>query len=137
MVLSQRVEQGSWNQAIAGDVMMLAGSHSVFTPETLDDEIMSRVQQQDIHPTGPLWGRGRLATSGDALAIEQAVANGHALWCDGLERAGMKQERRALRLPVETLEWNIADDSCELSFFLSAGSYATSVLRELLHTAGS
>jgi len=135
MVASQRVEQGSWNKALAGDVMMLAGSHSVFCVESLDDSIVSRVEQHDIDPTGPLWGRGRLATSGDVLMLEQAVAESHPLWCEGLERAGMKQERRALRVPVTELEWQFTNDQCELSFFLPAGSYATSVLRELLHTA--
>lgn len=132
-VLSARVSAVNWNQALAGDVMMLDGSHSVFAIETVDDELKRRIAEFDIHPTGPLWGRGRLASAADALQIEQQCADNFALFCDGLEKAGMKQERRALRLPVSKLEWKFDDNSLSLSFFLSSGSYATSVLREVVH----
>jgi len=131
-LLSTRVTAANWNQALAGDVMMLDGSHSVFTVEAVDEEIKRRITEFDIHPTGPMWGRGRLASASDALQLEQQCADNFALFCDGLEKAGMKQERRSLRLPVSRLEWQLDDNSLNLSFFLSSGSYATSVLRELL-----
>jgi PAS domain S-box-containing protein len=50
----------------------------------------------------------------------------------GLEKHGLKQDRRSLRLIVNALEHNwLADDVLELSFSLKPGSYATSVLQEL------
>ncbi len=131
-VLSLRVAAANWNQPLVGDLMMLNGSHSVFSVEGVDDEIKRRIAEFDIHPTGPLWGRGSLPSAADALQLEQQCADNFALFCDGLEKAGMKQERRALRLPVSNLEWQLDDNSLTLSFFLSSGSYATSVLRELL-----
>lgn len=131
-VLSKRVAAASWNQALEGDLMMLDGSHSVFSVEMVDDEIKCRIAEFDIHPTGPLWGRGRLVTAADAQQLEQQCADNFALFCDGLEKAGMKQERRALRLPVSQLDWQLDGNSLSLSFFLSSGSYATSVLRELV-----
>ena len=131
-VLSQRVAAANWNQALSGDVMMLDGSHSVFHIENIDDEIMRRIEEQDIHPTGPLWGRGDLLSSGEVKDMEQSCAVEYALFCDGLERAGMKQERRALRLPVREFAWQLASDTLELSFFLPPGSYATTVMRELI-----
>ena len=58
---------------------------------------------------------------------------GYSGWQAGLEAAGLKQERRALRLPVDDLLWQLpAADSLSLEFSLPAGAYATSVLRELL-----
>jgi tRNA pseudouridine13 synthase len=133
-VLSKRVENGSWNQALTGDVMMLDGSHSVFHAETIDDEIKRRILEQDIHPTGPLWGRGELTTSADVLMLEQQITQQFSVWCKGLEQAGLKQERRALRLPITGLEWTIEPQQLALSFFLPAGCYATTVLRELIST---
>jgi tRNA pseudouridine13 synthase len=52
--------------------------------------------------------------------------------CAGLEKHGLKQERRSLRVMVGELEhqW-LSDDCLELSFTLPPGSYATSVLQEL------
>ncbi len=131
-LLSMRVAAQNWNHALAGDVMMLNGSHSVFSVEAIDDEIKRRIGEFDIHPTGPMWGRGHLASTADTQQIEQQCADNFALFCDGLERAGMKQERRALRLPVSHFEWQIGDNRLQLNFFLTSGSYATSVLRELV-----
>ena len=55
---------------------------------------------------------------------------------DGLVEAGLKQDRRALQLPVEDLSWELIDkqdnQALVLSFVLSAGSFATSVLREVV-----
>jgi len=131
-LLSTRVAAANWNQALAGDLMMLNGSHSVFLAETIDDEINRRIAEFDIHPTGPLWGRGRLASTADAQQLEQQCSESFSLFCDGLEQAGMKQERRPLRLPVSNLEWQLDDNNLSLSFFLTSGSYATSVLREFV-----
>ena len=51
---------------------------------------------------------------------------------NGLERAGLKQERRALRLRPDALAWRwLGDDALELRFGLPPGCYATTVLREL------
>lgn len=136
-VLSQRVAAGNWNQALDGDVMMLNGSHSIFHAEIADETIHQRVAEHDIHPTGPLWGRGSLATTANALVLEQQVVESFQDWCHGLEQAGMKQERRALRLPVVDFSWIIEQDKLELSFFLPAGCYATSVLRELINYTGA
>ena len=131
-VLGQRVARGDWDQGAEGDVFMLEGSHSVFGPAALDDAIAARVGSFDIHPTGPMWGRGELRTQGGVQALEAGIARTHADLCSGLEAGGMKQERRSLRLPVTGLAWEWpADKVLTLSFQLPAGSYATTVLREL------
>ena len=130
--LDRRVERGDWNTAIEGDVFMLDGSHSVFGPVDIDDIIATRLASFDIHPTGPMWGRGELRTQGDVQALEADIAQSHADLCSGLEAAGMKQERRGLRLPVTELSWTwLQGDVLSLSLQLPAGSYATTVLREL------
>lgn len=132
-VLAQRVTDGSWDRGLAGELMMLDGSHSVFAVDVLTDELQDRLAAMDIHPTGPLWGRGRSSTRGDCQALERAVLAPFAAWRDGLEHAGLSQERRALRVPVAGLRWDWpADEVLQLSFALPAGSYATAVLRELV-----
>ena len=50
----------------------------------------------------------------------------------GLERAGLRQERRSLRLRPSGLAWEwSAADQLQLRFALPAGCYATTVLAEL------
>ncbi len=129
-VLAQRVEALSWNQALPGEVFSLDASRSWFVAD--DDDQSARLAEGDVHPSGPLWGRGRLPSVDQAGSLEQAVADAEAELCAGLEKAGLKQDRRALRvMPAElTWEW-LDDDSLRVSFALPAGCYATSLLREV------
>lgn len=133
-VLAARVEAGTWNSALDGEVWMLDGSRSVFGPEALTDALQARLDGFDIHPTGPLWGEGELRSGDVAREVELATMQGDSATRlrNGLERAGLKQERRALRLRPEALAWHWLDDGAlELRFDLPPGCYATTVLREL------
>jgi tRNA pseudouridine13 synthase len=133
-VLDARVADGSWNRALDGEVWMLDGSRSVFGPEPFDDALAARLAAFDIHPTGPLWGRGELRTTGAAREVETAALAEPVLakLREGLEAAGLKQERRALRLRPDSLEWSwLGDDVLQLAFSLPPGAYATTVLAEL------
>lgn len=131
-VLGERVRRGDWARPIEGEVCMLDGSHSVFGPEPVDAALLERAARLDVHPTGPLWGAGELRCVAEARALELAVAGGFEELCRGLEQAELRQERRALRLPVRELDWAFeADGALRLTFFLPAGAFATSVLEAL------
>jgi tRNA pseudouridine13 synthase len=129
-ILSQRVNRLTWNQAQAGDVFMLNGSQSCFADDA-DPQLAIRTQQQDIHPTGALWGKGNLLTTGDIVALEEQVSDELKHLANGLIRYGLKQERRSLRLSVSAFEYDFSEREMSLSFALPAGSFATVVLREL------
>ena len=132
-VLAARLEQGNWNRPLAGDLLMLEGTQSWFPAPELDSELERRVAELDLHPSGPLWGRGRPRVDGPARAVEVVALAGFEAWREGLEHCGLSQERRALRAAVVDLAWCFpAVDELELSFSLPAGSYATALLRELL-----
>lgn len=132
-VLAARVEDDTWSVILPGDVMMLAGTRSVFGPVQPDAELEERLRAGDIHPTGPLWGRGRLPVEQAAAELEVRVLADAACYREGLEHAGLAQERRSLRLLVEELDWSWpAADRLDVSFRLPAGAYATTVLAEVL-----
>ncbi|MGV8959167.1 MAG: tRNA pseudouridine(13) synthase TruD [Stenotrophomonas sp.] len=133
-VLAARVEQGSWDQPLEGEVWMLDGSRSVFGPEPFTEQLAERLGRFDIHPSGPLWGAGELRSSGQALELEQqALADEQALALRaGLEQAELKQERRALRLRPALLQYQwLQPEVLEITFALPPGCYATAVLHEL------
>lgn len=131
-VLARRVLAATWDRAMEGDALNLNGSRSFFVPETIDETIHRRIAAGDVHPSGPLWGRGELATQMAVRVLETEVAAEHADLAQGLERAGLEQERRALRLFPRELraEWLDAQ-TLRLEFSLPPGSYATVLLREL------
>ena len=131
-VLAQRIRDGNWNTGMDGEVWMLDGTQSVFGPEPMDATLAGRVQSQDIHPTGPMWGAGELRSQGAARELESAAVADFPDLRVGLETAGLRQERRSLRVRVGALEWDwVGDDALRLTFQLAPGAYATELLAEL------
>lgn len=131
-VLAARVADGSWENGLPGEVWMLDGSHSVFGPEPIDESLLRRVRSGDVHPTGPLWGRGDGRSQADCRALEEAALTGTDDLRAGLEHAGLRQERRALRVNGPSLHWDRPEEGVlRLEFALPSGSYATSLLAVL------
>ncbi len=132
--LARRTGDGSWEQGLEGEVWMLDGNRSVFGPEPWSEVLAARLAAFDIHPTGPLWGRGELRTTGSARQLEQSAIDDEESLAirAGLEAAGLKHERRATRQrPLDiSWEWKTAT-VLELRFGLPPGSYATTVLAEI------
>jgi len=133
-VLRDRVGDGSWDRAMAGDVMLLAGSQRQFMYDAEDATIVTRLNVLDIHPSGPLCGRPSrsLEPESEARSIEDRALLDWSDWIDGLRRFGLDADRRALRLAVDDLQWGWTDDVLQLEFRLVAGAYATAVLREIV-----
>lgn len=123
-VLAARVRAGTWRWLIAGDVPMalpLAAAAEASAAETAVAESV---------PTGPLWGRGRSSVADDALAVESAALAPHRELCEGLEHAGVDQQRRSLVLRPTGLRWQRHGDDVEVEFALPPGGYATVLLAE-------
>jgi len=131
-VLATRVNDGSWNSLLAGELAMLDGTHSIFSCDPLDETLQQRCRDFDIHPTGPMPGRGGMSPRQAALASEQTTLAPYADWIASLSRFGVDAERRSLRLRVKELSWELRQDELLLEFSLPAGAYATVVLRELI-----
>lgn len=132
-VLLARVADGTWATALEGEALVLDGSASFFRAEVLDAQLQGRVVSGDVHPSGPLCGRGEPPVSGRVRELEQRVLGPERELIEALGGLGLRHERRSLRLPVRRLEWNRgADGSLELRFELPRGAYATAVLRELI-----
>jgi len=131
-ILGERVRQGDWNRLAVGDVANLDGRGSVFVVEEPTAELTERQAQLAVHPTGAMWGRGELMSGAAVLALEQRVAAQLPEACGFVIEAGMRQERRSLRLAVRELTWARDPQGVVLRFWLRSGSFATAVLRELL-----
>ena len=139
-ILAARVQDGSWNTGLNGDVFNLNGSGSIFASEHMDETLQARVASGDIHPTAVMWGAGNDKVAGEAAKLEDTVVQQDALLAalaTGLEQREVKAQRRALRLPVEDLSWRWADEQDKeqtlvLSFTLTTGSFATSVLASVV-----
>ncbi|HCL6628462.1 TPA: tRNA pseudouridine(13) synthase TruD [Citrobacter amalonaticus] len=137
-IVSERLKKTDFNQVVDGDALQLAGRGSWFvaTQEELA-ELQRRVDEKELMVTASLPGSGEWGTQRDALAFEQsAIAEEYELQ-SLLLREKVEASRRAMLLYPQQLSWNWWDDvTVELRFWLPAGSFATSVVRELINTMG-
>lgn len=135
-VLAYRVSQSSWNQILPGDVMVLDGRRSWFPADAADGDLPRRLHNGEIHPSGPMWGQGELASRDQVADLESAIAARENLLSEGLAGAGLKQERRPLRVLLQAPEIQFEKTTFTITFALPSGSYATSVMRELVCDPG-
>ena len=133
-IISQRINENIFDKMQKGDVLMLAGTQSVFSLEAIDDVIEKRFSEKDVDITAPLWGAGQLMTLDAPLTLEQGLTENFADFCQGLTKFGLKQERRRIRLSLKdgVIASNEKENTITLAFTLAAGCFATTVLRELL-----
>ncbi len=131
-VLAARVASGTWHTPTEGDVLMLAGTHSVFAFDPNDNGVAARIAGGDVHVTGPLCGGARDAL-GELHEAEQAILAPFAGDLRALNEAGVQAARRALRAMAADLRWRWQGaDRLELRFTLEPGVFATALVRELI-----
>lgn len=136
-VLAERVVSGCWDRLLPGDAAILDGRRSFFVTTEIDATLVERCATMDLHPSGPLWGRGESPVSGAAVATESLVASREPALCRLLATQGLDHERRSLRLPVRALRWTVDDGCLLLAFELPRGTFATAVLHEIVADAWS
>jgi tRNA pseudouridine13 synthase len=130
-VLADRVAAGDWERLTPGDVAMLDARGSVFRVDAVDAALAVRCEQLEVHPTGPLWGSGESMAQGRIAALEARIAAHSPEAVVAVTAAGMRAERRSLRVAVRDLTYDLAGDPT-IAFRLGRGAFATSVLRELV-----
>ncbi|MFC4700535.1 tRNA pseudouridine(13) synthase TruD [Glaciecola siphonariae] len=137
-IASARIVNEQHQQVMMGDALQLAGSNSYFVVSEQDDlvALRERLAKRDVLTTAPLFGSGRLATKAQALRFEKESLKQDNMIMDALRSVGLKQERRNVMLYPSKLQWSLEDDVLTLSFDLPSGSFATSVLREIIALKG-
>ncbi len=130
-VLGARVEAGDWSQLAPGELACLDGSNSHFSVQGLDEELRTRLEGFDIHPSGPLWGSGEPPSTGHVRSLELRIAAQFSGITTLLSQEGLQQERRALRTAVRGLSADYDAGTLTLAFELGRGQFATAVLREI------
>jgi tRNA pseudouridine13 synthase len=134
-VLAARVRRGDWDRLLPGEAVMLDGKRSFFPAPTLDADMVARCEAMDVHPSGPLPGRGSVPVTGEVLEVEARALEGEAALIELLAGQGLEHERRSLRLPVRECRWHSDEADLLLEFTLPRGTFATAVLHELLADA--
>lgn len=94
-----------------------------------------RADAFEVSPSGPLFGYKVLLAKGQAGLLEEALLEKEGVHLEAFRLGGgldMEGERRPLRVPLSDWGAEADADGLLLSFALPAGSYATSVLAEVM-----
>ncbi|MDH3583346.1 MAG: tRNA pseudouridine(13) synthase TruD [Phycisphaerae bacterium] len=136
-LLNQRLLAGRLGRLEVGDLAFKHDTRGCF--EVIDpDTEQPRCDRLEISPTGPMWGRKMTRASGAV-----GTAEAEALAESGVSEADLKEgrytpdgARRAFRMIITNPQVRAgADDHgpfIEVCFELPRGSYATTVMREIM-----
>lgn len=133
--VSARVQADNWDVTLDGEVFGFPDNRSVVLPGSLRGDEAARVARGELELTAPLWGNGELQSENAVRTLEQSVADQFLEVTHGLAQFNLKQERRVMRLKPSNsnLVWE-EDGSLVLKFDLPKGTYATTLIRELVFT---
>lgn len=131
--VARRVVDGTWDSPLSGDVFGFPDNRSLVLPHNLHGDEADRVRSGNLELTAPLWGAGDLQSLAEVKALEEQVVQSYPDLLTGLAQFNLRQERRVMRLrPLAAeLDWE-SDSTLVLRFDLPKGTYATTLLRELV-----
>lgn len=122
-MVGEQLSDGEFETLKLNQVLMLDGTHSVFTVDDIQDA-QERLKTGDVHPVQALLGQG-------------SEPNRYENVQKALEKQGLKSQWRASRVIPKKMGWELNSQSKELTvqFELPRGAYATSVLRECVNAS--
>lgn len=136
MVLKERVEQNTWDKILPGEALQLDGQKGFFLFEQAKEspeKIMAKYLQGECHSTGPLWGEDSIVVKNEVAALENAVFKSYPELIQLLYNRKLNQARRALRLYPRDMEVEFCENNdCCVTFSLTSGCFATTVMTELI-----
>lgn len=131
-VVAERMAGGTWNKALAGEIYGFPDNGTLLLIENQRGDEIQRFMDGKVEITAPLWGIGDLHSATAVRELETKIMSRFPEMTAGLETAGLRQERRVMRLrPVNPSFQILPDGDLQLTFDLPRGTYATTLLREL------
>ncbi|WP_293914399.1 tRNA pseudouridine(13) synthase TruD [Deinococcus sp.] len=127
--VSLRLERGVFDRLLVGDMAKKHDTGGVFLVEDAPAESL-RSGRNEVSATGTLFGRKTKPLTSEAGALEAQVLAEFGLTPEVF--ASRKGDRRLTRIFMEDATLESQGDGYTVSFALPKGSFATSVLRELM-----
>jgi tRNA pseudouridine13 synthase len=131
-VLDDRLSR--FDRVMEGDLAYKHANGACFLVEDADVEA-ERAKIFEISPSGPLFGCKTTMPRGTPLELENGVLREEGITLERFALSGglrMEGERRPLRIQLKDPVAEMEESALVLEFSLPRGSYATSVLREIM-----
>jgi tRNA pseudouridine13 synthase len=133
--LGRRISDGLLRTVLAGDVMAKWPAGGMFIAEDVAAE-QARFDRREIVTAGPMFGKKTFPAKGPAAEREATILEAAGLSKSSFDGFGklLMGTRRHNLVYVDDLAANREPEGLRLTFTLSAGSYATVLLREVMKT---
>ena len=133
--LARRQRAGFLDRMVAGDVARKRATGGMFLVTDPERET-ERLQAGEISFTAPMFGHRMWQPEGEAGKWEAGLAAEAALTAQDWRRQRVKGTRRTGRLWMADLEITGTEAGVRCAFVLPKGSYATTLLREIMKNDG-
>lgn len=130
-IISNRLEQHSFNTLLNGDILSTDKGFMDVSDDNIA-EMQAKLDNGEAWLTAALAGDNALPTKADALEVEQQVVDAEPELMALIRGNRMRHDRREVLLAPSNLTCYTDENSLSLHFSLSSGSFATSVIRELI-----
>jgi len=134
--LAERVRMGAFARLLSGDVAKKYATGGMFDVVDLDSE-QPRYAAHEISFTAPIYGPKMWAAELDAGVLEATVLEESGLSVEDFARVRASGTRRLGRLLVDDLAVQEHPAGVLVTFSLTKGAYATTVLREFIKDGGA
>ncbi len=131
-IVSARLENGVFDKFIDGDIAQTSQGLLAVDANNLAD-MQNKLALSEVEITAALAGDNALPTEADALALEQPFIDEEPDLMALIRGNRMRHDRREIALKPKDLAWNVEGNNITLTFSLDAGSFATSIVRELVN----
>jgi len=134
--LAARLREGTFDQALLGDVLRKEETGGLFVCEAPEVD-GPRVAAFEVSPAGPMFGPKMTPAAHGVAEVEAALLKEEGMTLSDFVRGGGETEgtRRPYRVRLGNPELSPEGEDLVLTFELSRGAYATEVLAELLKEA--
>lgn len=132
-ILSHRIEENCFNQLIDGDIVQSINNEPQMVDSSNLDVLQQQLGKKAIQLTAALAGDNTLPTTGKAQDLEKPILDSEPDLMKLICGNRMRHDRRSVALYAENMVWEVEGSDVVVSFTLPSGSFATSVLREVVN----
>lgn len=130
-IVSARLNNEAFSHLMLGDIVTKSGDTIIINEENLV-QYQGELESGSVNLTAALAGDNDLPTKESALELEQAIIDSEPHLMALIRGNRMRHDRRDIVLKPLDLKYKAVDNRIVLSFSLSSGSFATSIVRELI-----
>ncbi|MDC0611173.1 tRNA pseudouridine(13) synthase TruD [Vibrio sp.] len=130
-IVSSRIDTGCFDRFISGDIALESGQQVLVDIESVPSW-NNKLSAGKATISAALAGDNELPTQNDALKLEQPCVDQEPDLMKLIRGNRMRHDRRNIALFAKDLDWQCSDNQVIVNFSLDAGSFATSILRELV-----